>query len=117
MYPFLDSVSGIDVIPKLVEITMSSGSFSVGEEVEGWVGGKHLFTARTCQPNHKSGSFNSGAPKTYGKNPYDRSIALGTAYSASSTVLNIDIASLAKEAQGKYNGYIKIGRASCRERV
>ena len=109
MYPFLDTVSGIDVIPKLVEITMSSGSFSVGEEVEGWVGGKHLFTARTCQPNHKSGSFNSGAPKTYGKNPYDRSIALGTAYSASSTVLNIDIASLAKEAQGKYNGYITKG--------
>jgi hypothetical protein len=117
MYPFFDSVSGIDVIPKLVEISMSSGSFTVGETVEGWVGEKHLFTARICQPNHKSGSFNSGAPKTYGKNPYDRSIALGTAYSASSTVLNIDIASLSKEAQGKYNGRITknmviLGRSS-----
>ncbi len=106
MYPFFDSVAGIDIIPKLVEISMSSGSFTVGETVEGWVGGSHRFTARICQPNHKSGAFNSGAPKTYGKNPYDRSIALGTAYSSSSTVLNIDIASLAKEAQGKYNGYV-----------
>ena len=109
MYPFFDSTAGIDVVPKLVEISMNSGSFSVGEEVEGWVGGKHLFTARTCQPNHKSGAFNSGAPKTYGKNPYNRDIALGTAYSSSSTVLNIDIASLAKEAEGRYSGYITKG--------
>ncbi len=109
MYPFFDSVAGIDFIPKLVQISMTSGTFSVGETVEGWVGGKHLFTARTCQPNHKSGAFNSGAPKTYGKNPYDRSIALGTAYSGSSTVLNIDIASLAKEAEGRFSGYVTKG--------
>ena len=109
MYPFFDSTAGIDIIPKLVEISMNSGSFSVGEEVEGWVGGKHLFTARICQPNHKSGTFNSGAPRTYGKNPYNRDIALSGSYSASSTVLNIDIASLAKEAEGRYNGYITKG--------
>jgi hypothetical protein len=109
MYPFFDSVSGIDVIPKLVEISMSSGSFTVGETVEGWVGGKHLFTARICQPNHKSGTFNSGAPRTYGKNPYNRDIALGGSYSASSTVLNIDIASLAKEAEGRFSGYVTKG--------
>ena len=104
-YPFFDSVSGIDFIPKLVEISMSSGSFSTGETVKGYVGGTHLFTARLCQPNHKTGNPTS-PKKTFGKNPYDRSITLSTAYSASSTTLNIDIASLSKEAQGKYNGYI-----------
>ena len=108
-YPFFDSASGIDIVPKLVEISMSSGAFTVGEDVEGWVGSKRLFTARINSPNDKSGNFNSGAPKTFGKNPYDRSITLGTAYSASSTVLNIDIASLSREAQGKYNGYITKG--------
>jgi len=104
-YPFFDSASGIDFIPKLVEISMSSGSFSTGETVKGYVGGTHLFTARLCQPNHKTGNPTS-PKKTFGKNPYDRSITLSTAYSASSTALNIDIASLSKEAQGKYNGYI-----------
>ena len=104
-YPFFDSASGIDFIPKLVEISMTSGSFTVGETVKGYVGGNHLFTARLCQPNHKTGNPTS-PKKTFGKNPYDRSITLSTAYSSSSTVLNIDISSLAKEAQGKYNGYI-----------
>ena len=107
-YPFFDSASGIDFIPKLLEVTMSSGSFTSGETVKGYVGGNHLFTARVCQPNHKTGNPTS-PKKTLGKNPYDRSITLSTAYSASSTVLNIDISSLSKEAQGKYNGYVVNG--------
>ena len=107
-YPFFDSISGIDIIPKLVQIAMSSGSFTVGETVEGFVGSDHLFTARICQPNHKKGNPSSPT-KTFGKNPYDRTITLSTAYSASSTVLNIDIVSLSKEAQGTFNGYITTG--------
>ena len=114
MYPFFDSTAGIDVVPKLVEITMNSGSFQVGETVLGfhpsrYNGNHQMFTARLKAPNHKSGVFNSGAPRTYGKNPYDRSIALGTAYSASSTVLNIDIPALSKEALGRWSGYVVKG--------
>ena len=114
MYPFFDSTAGIDIVPKLVEITMNSGSFQVGETVLGfhssrYGGGHQMFTARIKSPNHKSGSFNSGAPRTYGKNPYNRDIALGTAYSASSTVLNIDIPALSKEALGRWSGYVVKG--------
>ena len=106
-YPFFDSTSGIDVIPKLVEITMGSGSFQVGETVQGFTNGVAgpLFTARIAQPGHKSGDINNPS-KTYGKNPYDRSITLGTAYSASSTVLNIDITALAEEADGRFKGRV-----------
>ena len=68
-----------------------------------------MFTARIKEPNHKSGVFNSGAPRTFGKNPYNRDISLGSAYSASSTVLNIDIPALSKEALGRWSGYVVKG--------
>ena len=112
-YPFFDSTSGIDIVPKLVEIEMNSGTFQVDETVLGFhpsrYGGLHqMFTARLAQPGHKSGSINNPT-KTYGKNPYDRSITLGTAYSASSTVLNIDINALSEEALGRWSGYVVKG--------
>ena len=47
--------------------------------------------------------------EVYNANPYDTSLSLGTAYSSSSTVLNIDINSLADEAKGSFYGYIKTG--------
>ena len=114
MYPFFDSTGGIDVVPKLVEISMNSGSFQIGETVLGFhpsrYGGNHqFFTGRIKEPNHKSGSFSSGAPRTYGKNPYNRDIALSASYSASSTVLNIDIPALSKEALGRWSGYVVKG--------
>ena len=114
MYPFFDSTAGIDVVPKLVEIEMISGAFQVQETVLGfhesrYDGNHEMFTARITHPNHKSGTFNSGAPRTYGKNPYNRDIALGRSYSASSTVLNIDIVPLAKEALGRWSGYVVKG--------
>ena len=37
-YPFMDGIGGIDVVPKLIEVSMVSGTFSVGETVEGFVG-------------------------------------------------------------------------------
>ena len=112
-YPFFDSASGIDIVPKLLEIEMNSGTFQVDETVLGFhpsrYGGTHqMFTARLAQPGHKSGNINSPT-KTYGKNPYDRSITLGTAYSASSTVLNIDINALSEEALGRWSGYVVKG--------
>ncbi len=107
-YAFFDSQSGIDIIPKLIEVSMDSGSFDVNETVEGFAGSTRVFAARTCAPNHKTGSISS--PTTvYTTNPYNSGLTLPSLYSASSTVLNIDIASLVEEAQGRFFGYIETG--------
>ena len=113
-YQFFDSASGIDIAPKLIEITMSSGVFTVGENVQGFIngnrssGGTRIFRARAIQPNHKTGAYNNPTT-TISLNPYDRSLTLPTTYSASSTVLNIDSESLSDEVQGKYFGYVTKG--------
>ena len=107
-YAFFDSSSGLDVIPKLIEITMDSGVFQINETVDGFDGAEKLISFRTCQPNHKSGSISSPTG-TFGLNPYNTSVTLATTYSASSTVVNVDIASLTEEAQGRFFGYIKSG--------
>ena len=107
-YPFFDSSSGLDIIPKLIEITMNSGVFQINETVEGFEGANRLISFRTCQPNHKAGSI-SAPSSTFGSNPYNTSVTLATTYSASSTIINVDIASLTEEAQGRFFGYIKNG--------
>ena len=107
-YPFFDGSSGLDIIPKLIEITMTSGSFQVGETVKGFIGGNNLFSARVVQPNHKTGTYNSPTT-TISLNPYNRGTTLSTTYSASSTVLNIDAQALSDEVLGKYSGYITTG--------
>tara|TARA_Y100001963_G_scaffold16306_1_gene20229 strand:- start:7554 stop:14672 length:7119 start_codon:yes stop_codon:yes gene_type:complete len=117
-YPFFDSTSGIDLVPKLLEITMNSGVFTVGERVAVYGDGKHCAEIRVLAPNHKGGNINNVAT-TFNANPYNTSITLPTTYSASSTVLNIDVRSLTDDAQGDYWGYIPnststvlIGRSS-----
>ena len=107
-YHFFDSTSGLDIVPKLIEITMTSGVFQVGETVRGYVGGTNLFTCRVVQPNHKTGP--GGNPTTtFSLNPYNKSITLPVSYSASSTVLNVDVEALQEEVLGKYNGYLTTG--------
>ena len=107
-YAFFDGTSGIDVVPKLTEITMTSGSFIIGETVKGYVGSSHLFSARVYAPNHKTGP--GGSPTTtYSLNPYDRSVELPSVYSSSSTILNIDVSSLVDEVIGKYFGFVTAG--------
>jgi hypothetical protein len=107
-YPFFDSTSGIDIIPKLLEISMTSGIFQNGETVDGFVGGSKIITFRTCQPNHKTGDTNNPTT-TFNANPYNTSINLSSTYSASSTVLNVDVSSLSEESQGRFSGYVEIG--------
>ena len=103
-YPFFDGTSGIDIVPKLVEIDMQSGTFTKGETVEGFIGNRRIFRARLCTLNHKSGSILTPS-KVYDFNPYTKD-ALPSEYSSNSNLLNIDIASLCREAVGEYNGYI-----------
>ena len=104
-YHFFDGSTNLDIIPKLVEITMTSGVFRKGETVKGFVGSRQLFSARICQPNHKKGPINNPTD-AYRFNPYNKSVTLPTVYSASSTVLNIDINSLMEDVLGKFNGRI-----------
>ena len=105
-YPFFDSVSGIDIVPKLLEISMVNGIFTKGETVEAYDENSNLVAIfRIAQPDHKLGDINS-PDETFNANPYNTSLGLGNAYSASTTVLNIDVLSMADEAQGRFYGYI-----------
>ena len=107
-YQFLDGNSGVDFIPKLIEITNTSGAFVVGETVIGTSGGNNLITFRVAASNHKYGPYN--APSTaYTINPYIRTESISSGYSQSSKVLNVDTVSLSEEAQGKYSGYLLRG--------
>ena len=108
-YPFFDGRSGIDIVPKLLEIAMVSGTFVTGETVSGFNSlGTKLASFRTAQPNHKFGNYIT--PSTvFPSNPYNNSLSLGTAYTESSTVLNIDIASLVQDAQGEFFGRVISG--------
>ena len=108
-YFTMDGVSSIDIIPKLLEITMSSGIFTVGETVDGFVGSTKIITFRIASPDHKTGTYNSATTK-YQLNPYDRLSSIESSYSASSTLLNVDTKSLSEESLTTFGGY-KIGRA------
>jgi hypothetical protein len=114
----LDSVSGVDFVPKLVEIATdstlqtygASSAFQVGETVVGTVQSntgstQTLIQFRVATANHKYGLYNSPS-RTYNINPYVRSENLSPSYSSSTKVLNIDTYSLSQEAQGKYSGYL-----------
>ena len=115
-YQFLDGNSGVDFIPKLVEIANdstlanygASRSFTVGETVIGSFNGNILILFRIATPNHKYGKFNSPST-TYTTNPYIKSESISSTYSQSSKILNIDTYSLSEEAQGKYFGYLVKG--------
>ena len=106
-YSFFDARSGIDIIPKLIEVSMQSGSFEKGETVVGLDSdGNKLITFRLAQANHKTGNF-MNPDTTYSVNPYDQTINLASIYSSSSTVLNVDITSLANIAQSTFIGRLE----------
>jgi hypothetical protein len=107
-YQFLDGNSGVDFIPKLIEITNPSKAFVVGETVIGTSGGNNLISFRVATPNHKYGPYNAPST-TYTINPYIRTESIASGYSQSSKVLNVDTVSLSEEAQGKYSGYLLKG--------
>ena len=114
-FSFLDKNNTIDIIPKLLQISMVSGQFSTGEIIDGFDGSNRLISFRLCQQNHKKGPFNSPV-ETYNANPFNTSIKL-SGYSASTTVINIDTTSLAQESLGRFSGYVVggmtlIGRTS-----
>jgi hypothetical protein len=119
IYAFFD---GVDVtkycIPKLLEITMISGVFEVGETVIGIIKKTGLnettidesnpkITFRVAQLNHKEGPYNIPT-STYQLNPYT-SQTLAATYSSTSSTLNIDVFSLCTQNQGQYGGWVQSG--------
>ena len=117
-YHYLDN--GVpDIFPKLVEINMVSGTFSVFEDINIELNGSQIAFARTQKPNHKFGDASRpdvgaglGSPsvlvETYTVDPFDTTRpAPSDTYSATSKLLNIDTISLANNE--KYFGYIVKG--------
>lgn len=109
VYGFFD---GIDInqyiVPKLIEISMVSGSFQVGETVKGEVQNGPSITFRVAQQNHKYGPYNNPTD-VYTNNPYDRDQIVPSSYSSTSTLINVDTFSLSEKVQNQFFGYIQVG--------
>ena len=70
--------------------------------------GDPSITFRAAQANHKAGAFDS-ATEVFTQNPYNTSQTLPSAYSSTSTVLNVDTFSLCDQPQGAFIGSIAPG--------
>lgn len=114
VYPFFD---GVDVskyvFPKLLEITMNSGVFEIGETVVGSFDTPESPTQtqirfRVAQQNHKYGTYNSPSD-IYTNNPYSQELTIPSTYSSTSTILNIDTYSLSNQPQGNFYGNVSVG--------
>ena len=108
VYPFFDNVDMSKyVVPKLIEIEMSSGSFQVGETIIGNSGSASI-RVRVAKSDHKYGPYNAPS-QTYKQNPYNSQEVLPQSYSTTSTILNIDTANLELQSAAGYFGYIVKG--------
>ena len=117
-YHFLDNQQ-VDVVPKVCEIQMQSGTFTVFEDADVFYGGKKIGFFRIQKPNHKFGDTSRpdigsglGSPSVnveeYTTDPYDRNRpAPGNGYSATSKLINFDVRAIA--TQEKYYGYAPVG--------
>jgi hypothetical protein len=97
------------IVPKLVQIQMTSGTFQVGETVIGTnssTGAAIKF--RVAKSNHKYGPYDSPSV-AYSNNPYYPDSGIPENYSSTSTLINIDTYSLANMVQGGFSGYIQSG--------
>tara|TARA_E500000318_G_scaffold99048_1_gene100848 strand:+ start:20532 stop:28175 length:7644 start_codon:yes stop_codon:yes gene_type:complete len=119
MYSFFD---GVDVnrftSPKLIEIEMTSGTFVVGETVQGRMnddgiellalGASPRIDFRVANPNHKYGPYNNPSD-TFDSNPYNRNLPVETQYTQTSSVLNVDTFSLSSDDFPQFGGFIQTG--------
>ena len=110
VYSFFDNVDVSSfTYPKLLEIAMLDKIFQVGETVNAYDPSNTsqiTATFRVAQSNHKYGPYNSPTT-TYTINPYDINNTISSVYTSSSTILNVDTASLEEAAIGNFYGLIK----------
>lgn len=105
LYAYFDNISVSNfIIPKLIEIEMISGVFSPGEVVTGRTGNAFII-CQICTPNHLEGAITSPS-KTFRKNPYSSTISIPSVYSTTSSILNINVTSLALPGDDEFSGYI-----------
>ncbi len=101
-YHFIDNQANVDIFPKLIEITMTSGSFQIHEHVRVFQGDEFVGYVEAQAPSHKFGDTsrpdigaNLGALSTleekYTVDPYDRDRpAPADNYSVTSKLFNCD---------------------------
>lgn len=110
LYPYFDGRSFDKfIVPKLIEISMISGTFSPGEVIVGTNSNTDVkIKFRCAASNHKYGPYNSPTV-TYKQNPYSSDKTIPEFYSSTTTILNVDTYSLANMVQGDFGGYIDSG--------
>jgi hypothetical protein len=112
VYAFFDNVDMTRfMVPKLIEVKMTSGTFEAGETVTGFVavtGSNTSISFRLATQNHKFGPYDD-AEETYTVNPYDVNSALSNDYSSTTKVLNVDTASLETQSDARFFGSIVKG--------
>ena len=98
------------VVPKLVEITMVSGTFGAGEIVEGSRPNTNndAIRFRLQIRIHKYGPYNN-PNQVYKQNPYDPASTISSTYSSTTSILNVDTASLELQSASGFYGYITTG--------
>ena len=101
-------------IPKLLEVTPIQGAFQIGETVNGYAVSSQNSSQgtdirfRLAAPDHKDGPFN--APTlTFTNNPYAANVGLSSSYSETTTVLNVDTASLSQKSDANFFGFVTVG--------
>ena len=105
--------NGVDInkfiIPKLIEIRMTSGVFQVSETVVGSFDSPNLPTIRfrVAAQNHKYGNYDF-PEDVFDTNPYNPNLTIPAAYSSTSTILNVDTFSLS-DRTSNFLGYIANG--------
>jgi len=108
VYPFFDNVDMSSyIVPKLLEVKMSSGNFSIGETVVGYSGAKTV-QFRLAKADHKYGPYNNPTQK-FTQNPYNTAENVPTSYSSTSTILNVDTASLELQTASSFYGSVVKG--------
>lgn len=114
VYPFFDGVNVSKyIIPKLLQVTMTQGTFQVGETIHGSFNVPGVLHStyirfRVATPNHKYGPYDS-PNDTFTINPYDQTSTIPNTYSTTSTILNVDTYSLANQPQGQFYGQVEVG--------
>ena len=118
-YLYLDSQQ-VDIIPKVCEIDMQSGTFTVFEDADILdQNNRKVGFVKIQKPNHKFGDTSRpdigaglASPavlvEEYSTNPYDRNKdAPGQSYSPTSSLINFDVRQLSTEQ--RYYGYVEKG--------
>ena len=111
LYGFFDNIDVTNFcFNKLLEIRMVSNVFQVGETVIGYTPTlkKQNIKFRVASSNHKDGEYNNPTD-IFDTSPYDRNNIIPATYSSTSTILNIDTASLSLDSETGFSGYISDG--------